>query len=154
GFIMPLAQGIPLILMSPFHWVRDPKILMRAIHDYRATLCWLPNFAYNFMATRIRPKDLEGIDLSSVRAFVNCSQPTQASSHRLFAEKCQPYSLGPEGLTTSYAMAENTFAVTQGGIDTPVTVDRVSRMALGQHRADSAAGDDLAIEMLSCGKPI
>src|SRR5262245_32549944 len=41
GFIMPVGQGIPLVLMSPFHWVRDPKILMRAIHDHGGTLCWL-----------------------------------------------------------------------------------------------------------------
>src|SRR5262249_30675193 len=106
GFIMPVGQGIPLVLMSPFHWVRDPKILMRAIHDHGGTLCWLPNFAYNFLASRLRDKDLAGVSLATMRAFVNCSEPMSAESHRLFAKKFAPYGLRPEALTTCYAMAE------------------------------------------------
>lgn len=50
GFVLPLVAGAPLALMSPFKSVRDPKILFQAIHRYRATLCWLPNFAYNHSA--------------------------------------------------------------------------------------------------------
>jgi acyl-CoA synthetase (AMP-forming)/AMP-acid ligase II len=45
GFVLPLITSTPLVLMSPFKWVRDPKILLQAIHRYRGTLCWLPNFA-------------------------------------------------------------------------------------------------------------
>ena len=47
GFILPLVQGVPLVLMSPFDWVAHPAMLLHAIQDYRGTLCWLPNFAYN-----------------------------------------------------------------------------------------------------------
>src|SRR5450432_45153 len=90
GFVMPTVQGIPLVLMSPFHWVRDPKILMKAIHKHRGTLCWLPNFAYNFMAKSIRDNQIEGLDLSSLRAFINCSEPMQAESHRLFKARYTP----------------------------------------------------------------
>jgi acyl-CoA synthetase (AMP-forming)/AMP-acid ligase II len=155
GFVTPLAQGIPLVLMSPFHWVRDPKILLRAIHDHRGTLCWLPNFAYNFTATRLRPKDFEGLNLSSLRAFVNCSEPMQASSHRQFAEKFAAIGVRPEALTTCYAMAENTFAVTQGGIDAPASIDLINRAVLAErHEAQPAGAEDASIEMLSCGKPI
>jgi fatty-acyl-CoA synthase len=155
GFIMPIAQGIPLILMSPFHWVRDPKILLWAIHEHGGTLCWLPNFAYNFLATRVRDNAIEGVSLSSLRAFVNCSEPMRTDSHRMFTKRYEPYGLRPDALTTCYAMAENTFAVTQGGIDHPATIDVISRTVLGeQHRAEPATDGDLSIEMLSCGFPI
>src|SRR5579859_3117470 len=155
GFIMPVAQGIPLVLMSPFQWVRDPRILLRAIHDYHGTLCWLPNFAYNFMATRIRDREIEGVSLGSLRAFVNCSEPMQAESHRLFAKRFAAYGLREDALTTSYAMAENTFAVTQGGMDGPVTVDVISRAKLAEaHRAEGVEGEELSAEMLSCGRAI
>ena len=154
GFVMPTAQGIPLVLMSPFHWVRDPKILLWAIHNYGATLCWLPNFAYNFM-TRIRDNQIEGLSLSTIRAFVNCSEPMRVDSHRLFADRFAAFGLCKEALTTSYAMAENTFAVTQGGIDSPATVDIISRASLTQdHRAEPINTDEISMEMLSCGKPI
>ncbi|MFQ3674629.1 MAG: AMP-binding protein, partial [Aggregatilineales bacterium] len=56
GFILPLVQGVPLVLMSPFDWVQHPALLLRAIHQHRGTLCWLPNFAYNHMARRIRER--------------------------------------------------------------------------------------------------
>jgi fatty-acyl-CoA synthase len=155
GFILPTAQAVQLVLMSPFHWVRDPKLLLQAISRYQATLCWLPNFAYNFMATRIRDNQLNDIDLSSMRAFVNCSEPMRAESHRMFAQKFTPHGLRASALTTCYAMAENTFAVTQGGIDEPVTVDVIERAALAeQHKALPASDGVLSMEMLSCGRPI
>src|SRR5260221_4982592 len=90
GFVMPTTQGIPLVLMSPFHWVRDPKILLWAIHNFGGTLCWLPNFAYNFMS-RIRDNQIEGLSLATLRAFVNCSEPMRVESHRLFAQRFAPY---------------------------------------------------------------
>lgn len=166
GFIMPIVQSIPLVLLSPFHWVRDPKTLLFAIQRHGGTLCWLPNFAYNFLATRIRDDALEGLDLSSVRALVNCSEPVMAESHRLFAARFAPYGFDPKALTTSYAMAENTFAVTQGGVDEPLALDEVDRAALMEARravpansdAPVAEGDITAkaptVTMVSCGTTI
>jgi acyl-CoA synthetase (AMP-forming)/AMP-acid ligase II len=116
AFVMPVLRGAPLVLMSPFDWVRAPARLMQAIGRYRGTLTWLPNFAYNFCATRIRERDLEGVDLSSLRAVINCSEPIYHSSHQRFCQRFQPYGLRPEALATCYAMAENTFAVTQSAI--------------------------------------
>jgi acyl-CoA synthetase (AMP-forming)/AMP-acid ligase II len=155
GFVLPLTQAVPLVIMSPFHWVRDPRLLLTAITRYRGTLCWLPNFAYSFMASRIREDALTDVDLSTMRAFVNCSEPMRAESHRQFVARFAPYGLSPTALTTCYAMAENTFAVTQGGIDGPVRVDVVSRAALSnEHRAVPAHGGELSQEMLSCGPAI
>ncbi|MBI5929971.1 MAG: AMP-binding protein [Chloroflexi bacterium] len=156
GFIMPLMQGIPLVLMSPFHWVRAPHILLHAIQKYRGTLCWLPNFAYNLLATRVRDVQLENLDLSSMRAFINCSEPVRADSHQIFQEKYTPYGLTSNALTVSYAMAENTFAVTQSGMDGPQKYDRIRRLPFQeQNRAMPAAGDDeWALVVVSCGKPI
>jgi fatty-acyl-CoA synthase len=152
GFILPILQSIPLILMSPFQWVRDPKILIWAIYRHRGTLCWLPNFAYNFLATRVRHSDLVGVDLSSWRAAINCSEPVYAESHRAFLEHFAPYGFRPEALATCYAMAENTFAVTQAGIDAPLKVDVIDRAALTQERRAVPVND--SVVMVSCGRAI
>jgi acyl-CoA synthetase (AMP-forming)/AMP-acid ligase II len=141
--------------MSPFHWIRDPKILLHAIDRHNGTLCWLPNFAYNFLATRIRDVDIEGLNLASLRALVNCSEPVYAESHQLFAERFKPYGFREEALTTCYAMAENTFAVTQGGIDAPITLDIVDRQRLMEDRiAIAPNGNSTAQTLVSCGAPI
>lgn len=123
SFVMPVLTGTPLVLMSPFDWVRAPARLMQAIGRYRGTLCWLPNFAYNFCAQKSRDRDLEGVRLDTMRAFVNCSEPMYAASHRLFLERFAPLGLRESALATCYAMAENVFAVSQGGVDGPVAID-------------------------------
>jgi fatty-acyl-CoA synthase len=121
SFVMPVVRRVPLVLMSPFDWVRAPARLMQAISRYRGTLTWLPNFAYNFCATRVRAREMEGVDLSSLRAVINCSEPIYHSSHQRFCQRFQPYGLRPEALATCYAMAENTFAVTQSEIGKPIS---------------------------------
>jgi len=156
GFILPVVQGVHLVLMSPFHWVRDPQVLLSAIQTYQATLCWLPNFAYNFLATRIRRSTLDGLDLSSLRALINCSEPVRHASHQAFTDRFADFGLSQAALATCYAMAENTFAVTQSAIGVPPTVDLIERHALMQqrlaHPADGANGP--VVEMVSCGCPI
>jgi fatty-acyl-CoA synthase len=156
GFIMPIVQGIHLVMMSPFHWVREPAILLRAIHDYRGTLCWLPNFAYNFMATRVRKSALDGLDLSSLRALINCSEPVRHDSHLAFGSTYAPYGLPPGVLQTCYAMAENTFAVTQSQIGTPPTVDEIDRDTIMVQRiaTPSNGANGPTVPMVSCGRPM
>ena len=157
SFVLPVALGVPLVLLSPFDWVRAPARLLQAISTYRATLCWLPNFAYNFTATRVRERDLDGLDLSSMRAFVNCSEPMRAASHRMFLERFAAIGVRAEMMTTCYAMAENVFAITQGGIDAPVVVDLpVARDLREDRHARLALPGETAeiVEMLSAGGPI
>ncbi|MGD8455385.1 MAG: AMP-binding protein [Anaerolineales bacterium] len=156
GFVMPIVAGVPLVLMSPFHWVRDPKILLWAIHNHNGTLCWLPNFAYNHLARTARPSYLEGLDLNSWRAAVNCSEPVYAKSHEMFLEKFAPYGFKESALTVSYAMAENTFAVTQSAIGQPAPLDWINIASLqGERLAQADQPDsDGALPMVSCGIPI
>jgi acyl-CoA synthetase (AMP-forming)/AMP-acid ligase II len=155
GFIQPLVQGIPLILMSPFDWVRHPAMLLKAIHDYKATLCWLPNFAYNHCARTVRQRDGTGLDLTSIRAFINCSEPVRYDSHMLFAERFAANGITTAQLTVSYAMAENTFAVTQTPMGQHPKVDVVERQTLQHQLKAVPTNDQLSGEtIVSCGKPI
>jgi fatty-acyl-CoA synthase len=113
AFYLPLICGVPLVQLSPIEWVASPVMLLSVISNEKATLCWLPNFAYNFMADRIRDEDLHGIDLNSIRLLVNCSEPVRAESHDRFYSRFAKYGLRRESLGACYAMAETTFAATQ-----------------------------------------
>ncbi|MGD0612043.1 MAG: AMP-binding protein [Anaerolineales bacterium] len=154
-YLMPILLGSPLVLLSPFDWVRAPYRLLRSVSQYQGTLSWLPNFAYNFCAQKIRDRDLEGVDLSSWRAVSNCSEPMRLESHQAFYERFRKYGLRYESLVTCYAMAENVFAVTQGGIDAPVAVDEVDRDSLQMDgMACPAVPGKASLKMLGAGKPI
>lgn len=155
GFLLPVMLGVPLVLMSPFDWVRAPYRLFKAISDYQGSLCWLPNFAYNFCAQKVRDPDLQGVDLSCLRAVINCSEPMYWSSHKMFLERFQPYGFRESALATSYAMAENVFAVTQGGIDAPVAEELIDHNSLmTRHIAVIPQDGSEGVRMLSAGKTI
>jgi fatty-acyl-CoA synthase len=154
-FLMPVLLRVPLVLLSPFEWVRAPYKLMQAVTKYKGTLSWLPNFAYNFCAQKIRERDLQGVDLSSWRAISNCSEPMRYESQAAFASRFASYGLNPAALCTCYAMAENVFAVTQGGLDGPVVVDEIDReMMQTERRAAAPIEGRPSLKMLSAGTPL
>ena len=155
GFLMPILSGVPLVLSSPFDWVRAPYRLMQSVTKYKATISWLPNFAYNFCAQKIRDRSLEGVDLSSWRAIINCSEPVRWESHQAFYERFKPYGLKLEALQTSYAMAENVFGVTQSDLARPPKIHEIEREAFMVERVARPPADGRpAMKMMSSGKPL
>jgi fatty-acyl-CoA synthase len=155
AFLMPILSGIPLVIMSPFDWVRGPHRLFHAISEYKGTLCWLPNFAYNFCAKKIREDDLLNVNLSTLRALINCSEPMRYDSQHMFAERFSKYGFKKTALATCYAMAENVFAVTQDGIEKPVTYDEIDLEIFQKYRiAMKSRDNNLKLQMVSAGKPI
>ena len=153
GFLLPLMQGIPLVLLSPFDWVQHPALLLQAIDQFKGTLCWLPNFAYNHCARRIRRRDKENLSLASMRLFVNCSEPVRQASHQLFLEAFAAQGVILEMLGVSYAMAENSFAVTQTAPGRPATLDWVDHLALTERQIAQPVSPDQpeAVALVSCG---
>jgi|GEM_PF-948713 len=154
-WLMPLLHGVPLIALSPFDWVRKPGSLLRAIHAIQATLCWLPNFAYRFLADRVDATALDGISLASLRGIVNCSEPVLAASHQRFLERFAPHGVRPEALAVSYAMAENTFAVTSAGFGHGLVERDFDAVALmeAQRARPPEAGRPVR-RLVSCGRPL
>jgi acyl-CoA synthetase (AMP-forming)/AMP-acid ligase II len=155
GFLMPMLSGLHLVLMSPFDWVRAPYRLLQSISKFHGTLTWLPNFAYNFCAQKIRDRHIEGVDLSSLRAIINCSEPVRWESHLAFYERFKPYGVQLEMLHTSYAMAENVFGVTQSRPGRLPVVEEIDREAFMVERlARSPVDGRPAMKMMSSGQPL
>jgi acyl-CoA synthetase (AMP-forming)/AMP-acid ligase II len=116
-FMLPMAYHIPLVMQSPLDWVMHPETMLEVISEHKCTLAWLPNFAFQFVPRRTRPNRRTQYDLSSVRALINCSEPVRTSSMQEFQNAFAATGLKPGALQSSYAMAENVFAVTQSDID-------------------------------------
>jgi fatty-acyl-CoA synthase len=135
--------------------VRAPYKLFQSISSYRGTLTWLPNFAYNFSAQKIRDRHIEGVDLSSLRAVINCSEPVRWESHVAFYERFKNHGLMFESLQTSYAMAENVFAVTQSQLGSTPVVEEIDRESFMVDRVAKAAWDDRpSMKMMSSGRAL
>ena len=154
AFHLPLIFGIPSIQIDPFQWAMAPSLLLEAITQERATVMWLPNFAFNMMALKIRDEDLDEVNLSSLRLIVNCSEPVRYESHDNFLKRFQPYGLRPTALSACYAMAETTFAVTQTPIGLAPTAMAVDRTSLAQGKVQPVTEGAPARICVSSGKPI
>jgi len=111
-FVLPLAAHLPIVMQSPVDWVLAPASMLELASAHRCTLGWLPNFAFQFLARRTPAEVKTRLQLDSLRALVNCSEPVRAESMDEFQDAFSPCGLRPGVLQASYAMAENTFAVT------------------------------------------
>lgn len=153
SWLIPVTQGIGVAMIDPFEWVRNPVSLLQLISDARGTLCWQPNFAFRLLATRVERAALGSIDLSTMRGFVNCSEPVSARVMADFRAAFNDAGVREDAMWTCYAMAENAFAVTHSGGPTepPLTI-RVDREHLA--RGEARVRPDGGLELASCGLPI
>lgn len=132
AFHLPLAFGIPSVQIDPFEWVIAPQLLLDVLTTEKGTITWLPNFAYNVLADKIPESWLDEVKLNSVRLVINCSEPVRHYSHKKFVLKYAKYGLDPKSLSTCYAMAETTFAVTQNPPNQIIPELKVERESLSK----------------------
>ena len=115
-FILPMVCHVPVVMQSPLDWVMHPETMLQILSEYRCTLGWMPNFGFQFLARRVRPELRNQYDLSSLRALTNCSEPVRAESVNELRRAFGASGLKEGALHSSYAMAENVFAVTQSTV--------------------------------------
>ncbi len=113
-FMLPMVHHVPVVMQSPLDWVMRPESMLQIVSEHKCTVAWMPNFAFQFVPRRT-PKSRWGqYDLSSLRLLINCSEPVRASSMMEFQTA---FGIRSTVLQSSYAMAENVFAVTQSELD-------------------------------------
>ena len=133
-FMLPMVCHVPVVMQSPLDWVMHPETMLQIISEYKCTLAWMPNFAFQFVPRRTPPNRWAQYDLSSLRALINCSEPVRASSMHEFQNAFAAIRDWKAALLqSSYAMAENVFAVTQSDI----AADRQPALPLGGRPAVS-----------------
>jgi acyl-CoA synthetase (AMP-forming)/AMP-acid ligase II len=132
AFMLPMISHIPVVMQSPLDWVMQPESMLQVVSEYKCTLAWMPNFAFQFVPRRRRQSRWADYDLSSLRLLINCSEPVRDSS---MSEFQKAFGIRDGVLQSSYAMAENVFAVTQSNIEgNPVTIYADAQQFRSAHR--------------------
>ena len=150
-FVLPMVFHIPIVMQSPLDWVMRPETMLQIITEHKCTLAWMPNFAFQFVPRRTPEARWSKYDLSSLRLLINCSEPVRASSMKEFQDA---FHIKEGVLQTSYAMAENVFAVTQSNIGLPpasIWVDP-QQFRSGHRICPVAKSTPAAIQFLSSGQ--
>ncbi len=156
GFVLgTLICDIPVVLLPTESFARRPRLWMETIARHRGTITFAPNFAYELAAKRVRPNDLEGLDLSSLRVAGCGAEPIRAAALRTFARTFAPAGFSERALLPAYGLAESTLAVTFHPLGEPLVVDRVDGEALGRGIATPVEGDapGHVSELVGCGRP-
>ena len=71
-----------------------------------------PNFGYQLCVERIRPEQLEGVDLSNFRVALTGAEMVRRETADAFVEAFSPFGFTPEAFLPCYGLAEATLAVT------------------------------------------
>lgn len=151
-FMTSLIEGTCLIALDPFEWVMRPQSLLEAIQRYRPSLCWLPNFAFSHLVNATKPDAT--FDLSSIRAFINCSEPCKPGTFERFLRRFEGCGVRPASLHVCYALAENVFCATQTILGKEAAVISIDPEAFANGKISPGASDKLALDLLSCGLPL
>jgi len=132
AFMLPMVCHVPVVMQSPIDWVMQPESMLQVVSEHKCTLAWMPNFAFQFVPRRTSQNRWADYDLSSLRLLINCSEPVRASSMNEFQKA---FGIRERALQSSYAMAENVFAVTQSDIARgPATIWADGQQFRSSHR--------------------
>ena len=154
-FMLPMVCHTPVIIQSPLDWVMHPETMLQIISEHKCTLAWMPNFAFQFVPRRTLKSRQTQYDLSSLRALINCSEPVRAGSMTEFQDA---FAIKNTVLQSSYAMAENVFAVTQSDIHHPSGPARIwadgQQFRLTHRIVPTNEGAPGAVLFTSSGRPL
>ena len=161
GFVIaPLYALVQVMFLPTMAFIRRPSLWLEAIHRFRGTITFAPNFAYALATRAVTETQAQHWDLSCMRALGCGAEPIQADVLRGFLTRFQKNGLRPESALPSYGMAEATLAVTFWDVTKEIVTDRVDLQAMKQGRAEvigAGAGADTAsraaMELVCCGKP-
>jgi acyl-CoA synthetase (AMP-forming)/AMP-acid ligase II len=108
-----MFQGVPLVLMSPMHFVQAPLRWLKAISDYRVSIAVGPNFSLGMCSDALSDLDIQDLDLdlSTVQRLYCGAEPISADTLARFLQITEPFGFDPEALTPCYGMAEATLYV-------------------------------------------
>jgi fatty-acyl-CoA synthase len=110
--LTPLYCRVPVTLMTPQAFIKDPSAWLRCIHDCRATVTVAPNFAFNYCVKNIKLEQMSGVRLDSLKIALNGAEPVDPVAVESFCEKFKPLGLRDGVVLPVYGLAESSLAVT------------------------------------------
>jgi fatty-acyl-CoA synthase len=154
GFVVgPLFTGTPGVFLMTSAFVRAPRLWLETVTRTNGTITYAPNFAYALINKRVKAKDLDGLDLGTLRVAGCGAEPISAKVLRDFASLLAPVGFRSSAFLPSYGMAEATLAVTFVDRARGLVSEHVagSRLEFGHAEPCPPEAHD-ARELVNCGR--
>jgi fatty-acyl-CoA synthase len=137
--------------LSTEDFARRPLTWLKLISDNKASLSYAPSFGYELCARRVATMSDLGFDLSGWRAAGIGGEMIKPNVMQAFADAFKPYGFNDKAFNASYGLAEAVLAVSFSPGGKGMRVDRVSKDALEDHRAEPVPEGE-GREFVACGR--
>ncbi|MDQ0024400.1 amino acid adenylation domain-containing protein [Variovorax paradoxus] len=114
GLLLPLYNGIPLVLASPAYFLERPVRWLELISRHRATHSGGPDFSFRLCLERVNDARLAQLDLSSWRVAYTGAEPVREDTEAEFIARFAAAGFDPHAAYPCYGLAEGTLFVTGG----------------------------------------
>jgi fatty-acyl-CoA synthase len=115
GFIgcmlFPVSAQGELRLLRPDQFIRDPARWLECFDRGRATHSAAPSFAFAYMARKVKPERLAGLDLSGWQSAIVAAERVDAAALGRFAALVSDTGFCARTFQPAYGLAENTLLV-------------------------------------------
>ncbi|MQY08975.1 fatty acyl-AMP ligase [Actinomadura macrotermitis] len=151
---LPLAYASPAVLMDPVAFIMRPTRWLELLSKQSHAFTCAPNFAYEYLSTKVSDEEKAGLDLSGVQVFMNGAETIREDTLTRYLDAYRPHGLRPEVQVPAYGLAEATVYVCSSSRYKIPTVHAFDRDALGAGRAVPVDRDhERATVMVGCGTP-
>ncbi|MGS0741771.1 fatty acyl-AMP ligase [Glaciimonas sp. GG7] len=151
--LQALFAGGTFVYLTPLTFMKRPGNWLNAISIYGINTTGGPNFGFDHCTRRIDDKEIEGIDLSSLKLCFNGAEPVRLETMDKFAERFAPCGFNKKAFYPCYGMAETTLFVSgvdAGGGYHGLTVD-AQHLEMGRAVVSIDATEDATRQLVSCG---
>jgi len=134
SIIQPVYSGASVTLFSSMRFIRDPLFWLRTLSKEKATASGAPDFAYRLCTNRVKPDQLEKLDLSLWKTANIGAELVNPETLMLFAEKFRPCGFSVDAFYPSYGMAETTLFISGKKHNQPTTLLHINKIKLHHHK--------------------
>jgi fatty-acyl-CoA synthase len=162
--LAPMASQISVDYLCPRDFAMRPRLWPRLMSQNQATISFGSALGYQLCRRRLRPKDINQLDLSAWRLAAVGSETINPETMTRFAEALAPAGFNEKALVVGYGMAECSLAVSFSQPGKGLTVDHIDPAILAAKRAakrqaipvDPAKdkGAYATKSTVSCGQPM
>jgi fatty-acyl-CoA synthase len=158
--LAPMASQISVDYLSPRDFAMRPRLWLKLMSQNQATISFGSALGYQLCRQRLRPKDVNDLDLSAWRLAAVGSETINPATMDDFAAALAPAGFNEKALVVGYGMAECSLAVSFSKPEKGLTVDHIDPEILAAKRqaipVDPAndKGEYATKSVLSCGQPM
>jgi acyl-CoA synthetase (AMP-forming)/AMP-acid ligase II len=110
--LLSMTLGLDVTLLQPTAFLARPRLWLQELSKLGPTYSPAPNFGFQLCAERLRPEEIEGLDLSRWWSALAGAEMVRPDTTAAFADRVASCGFRPEQLRPCYGLAEATLAVT------------------------------------------